>query len=204
MSLVLICGERDKNTSEDKMSRLHAVNPKEATGRAKELIVMIEENLGMIPNLYRVLANAPGVLEAYMGMKTMLEDGALPRKLQEQIALTVSEVTGCTSCTASHTAIGRTVGLSEQEISDSRHGVSPDRRIEDVLQFARKVVLSQGRVSEEDIDILRERNFHDGEIVEVIAQVLVILFTNIFNNAAGTMADFPASITISERSNDGK
>ncbi len=173
------------------MSRLHAIDPEDTTGKARELIEKIREDLGMVPNLYRVLANAPSVLESYMGMRTMLEEGALPRKLQEQIALTVSEITGCAYCISAHTVIGRTVGLSEQEIMDSRRGVSPERRIEDVLQFARKVVRAQGRVSGEDLEILRNRGLGDAEIVEIIAQVLAVLFTNTYNNAAGTLVDFP-------------
>ena len=121
------------------MPRLPAVSPEHAAGRAKELLGGVQATLGMIPNLTRTMANSPAVPEAYLNFIGALAMGSLPATLREQIALAVAEVNGCDYCLAAHATTGKMVGLNHQDILDSRQGISPDRRVEAALQFARTV-----------------------------------------------------------------
>ena len=77
------------------MPRIKAVDPRHATGQAKELLDAVNEKFGMVPNLARTLANSPAALKGYLAFGEALEDGLLPAKLREQIALTVSQTNGC-------------------------------------------------------------------------------------------------------------
>ena len=112
-------------------------------------------------------------------------------KLREQLALTVSELNGCQYCLSGHTALGSMVGLSDEEIADSRRGVSPDRKTEAVLQFARSVVAERGKVSDDAVATVRGAGVSDAEIAEVVAHVAVNIFSNYFNHVADTEIDFP-------------
>ena len=107
------------------MPRLPAISSEHAAGRAKELLDGVQATLGMIPNLMRTMANSPAVLEAYLNSKGALAMGSLPATLREQIALTVADVNGCEYGLAAHWAVGTVVGLSGQDILDSRQGTSP-------------------------------------------------------------------------------
>jgi hypothetical protein len=49
------------------MSRLHPVSPSNATGKEKELLDVVKSKLGIVPNMTRVMAASPVVLEAYLG-----------------------------------------------------------------------------------------------------------------------------------------
>jgi uncharacterized peroxidase-related enzyme len=173
------------------MRRIKAIDPKKAEGKTGELLDAVQEKLGMVPNIMRTMANSPAVLKAYLGFSSALEEGSLPAKLRQQLALTVSEANGCAYCLAAHSAIGKTVGLSDDEILDSRRGISPTRKVEAALQFARKVVEKRGWVRDEDFNRLRSAGFNDGEISEIIANVSLKIFTNYFNHVAGTSIDFP-------------
>ena len=173
------------------MPRLKAIEAAEAEPKAKALLEGVQKKLGMTPNLMRTMANSPAVLEAYLGFRNALGAGVLSPKLREQIALTVSELNGCHYCLSAHSALGRMVGLSEEEIADSRRGVSPDRKTEAVLQFARKVVTERGWVSDDDVTSLRAAGTSDAEISEVVAHVAVNIFSNYFNHVADTEVDFP-------------
>ncbi len=173
------------------MQRLPAIDPTHATGRTKELLDGVQAKLGMVPNLMRTMANASAVLEAYLSVHEALALGALPATLREQIALTVAEVNGCDYCLAAHAAVGKLVGLSHQDILDSRQGVSPATKVEAALQFARRVVDLRGRVGDEDIARLRRVGYGDGEIAEIVAHVALSLFSNYFNHVADTVIDFP-------------
>ncbi len=59
------------------------------------------------------------------------------------------------------------------------------------LQFAAKVVEHRGRVSDEDVEDLREAGYEDGEIAEVIGHTALNIFSNYFNHVAQTVVDFP-------------
>ncbi len=173
------------------MPRLKAIETTEADPKAKALLEGVQKKMGMTPNTMRTMANSPAVLEAYLGFSHALRKGSLPSKLREQIALTVGELNGCQYCLSAHSALGKMVGLSDEEIADSRRGVSPDRKTEAVLQFARKVVSERGWVSDDDVASLRAAGTSDAEIAEVVAHVAVNIFSNYFNHVAETEVDFP-------------
>ena len=181
------------------MSRLPAINPEHATGQAQRLLKGVESKLGFAPNLMRTMANSPSVLQGYLDFSGALSKGSLSPKLREQIALAVSEVNDCQYCLAAHSAIGRSVGLSEEALGDSRRGESPDPKEATVLAFTRNVVTNRGRVSDEEVAKLRKARFSKGDIVELIANISLTLFTNYFNHIAATEVDFPAVLKLEAR-----
>ena len=66
-----------------------------------------------------------------------------------------------------------------------------DTRTDALLTFAQRVVETRGRVSDADLGEVRDAGFDDGVIAEVVAHVALNVFTNYFNNVAGTDLDFP-------------
>lgn len=173
------------------MPRLKAIETTEADPRTKELLEGVQKKLGMTPNVMKTMANSPAVLEAYLGFSGALGKGTLPAKLREQIALTVGELNRCEYCLSAHSAVGKMVGLSDEEIADSRRGVSPDRKTEAVLQFASKVVTERGWVSDDDVAALRAAGTTDAELAEIVAAVALNTFSNYFNHVAAPEVDFP-------------
>ena len=174
------------------MSRLKAIEPDRAEGNVKVLLDAVKEKYGMVPNLARTLANSPAALQGYLAFGEALESGVLSAKLREQIALTVSAANGCGYCVAAHCAIGKSVGLSDSELTDARQSASSDSEIDAVLHFARQLVEKRGWVSDEDLDRIRRVGYGDGEIAEIVAVVAWKTFANYFNHVADTEVDFPA------------
>ena len=137
------------------MSRLHAVDPSTATGKAKELLDAVKGKLGIVPNMTRVMASSPVVLESYLGFSGALAGGFLDAKTREQIALLTAQENHCDYCLSAHTAIGKMVGLTTDQIRDSRLGSAVDPKTDALIRFARKVMEARGRVSEGDLDEVR-------------------------------------------------
>ena len=173
------------------MPRLQPINTESADGKAKELLNQDQAKLGMTPNIMRTMANSPAVLQAYLGFGEALAKGSLSAKLRGQIALTVAQANGCNYCLAAHSAIGRTVGLGEEELLDSRRSFSTNKKDNAALQFAQRLVENRGVVDDDDISRLRDASFTDGEIAEIVATVTHNIFTNYFNHVAETAIDFP-------------
>jgi len=173
------------------MPRLSHVDPATATGEAKELLDKVEAALGGTPNMFTTLATSPAALEAYLTFSGALDKGALPAAVRAQIAIAVAEANGSGYCLSAHTALGRTAGLGEAELSACRRAESSDPKTDAALKFALAVVASRGEVSGEEIDSARAAGLADGELAEVVANVAVNVFTNYFNHVAQTTIDFP-------------
>src|SRR5262249_13131493 len=151
----------------------------------------VQGKLGMVPNMMRALGSSPAALEAYLQLSGSLGKGLLSAKEREQISLAVSQANECDYCLAAHSTIGRMVGLTADQIRDSRLGVAVDSKTDALLKFSRKVVESRGHVDDKDVEELRELGFSEGEVVEAVANVALNLFTNYFNHVAQTDVDFP-------------
>ena len=179
------------------MERITPVNPQAAQGRAKELLDAVKAKLGIVPNMTCSMAVSPAVLDAYLGFSGALGHGVLPARVREQLALDVGEANHCDYCVSAHSAIGKRVGLAEQEVLDSRRGASADPKTDVLLRFARTVAEKRGVVEDADIAAVRDAGFGDAEIAEVVAHVALNIFTNYFNNVAGTTIDFPKAPALS-------
>ena len=180
------------------MPRIQPVAEDSTNTQATELLSGVKRKLGMVPNLISTMANSPAVTNAYLGFSQSLSTGSLPPRLREQIALTVGEANSCGYCVAAHTALGKKAGLSELETLDARRVEPMDSKERAALRLAQAIVRERGFVSDEDMRIVREAGYNDGEIAEIVANVALNLFTNYFNHVAETEIDFPAVPVLSE------
>src|SRR5271170_8141611 len=132
------------------MARLNPVQSDHATGKAKELLDAVQAKLKITPNMTRVMANSPAVLQGYLSFSGALAGGVLDPKLRELIALEVGEQNSCQYCVSAHTAIGKMTGLSDAEIDAARDAKSSSAKNAAALQFARQIIAKKGLTSEAD------------------------------------------------------
>jgi uncharacterized peroxidase-related enzyme len=173
------------------MTRITAIEPAKATGKAKELLDAVKNKVGRIPNMMRTMAHSPAVLEAYLNFSATLAGGQLNAKLREELGLLSAEMNACSYCASAHTAIANKVGLSGEAILLARKGHSLDPKTNAALNFARSLIETGGEVSDADVQAAKDAGFSQGEIVEIIADVALNIFTNYFNIVAQTEIDFP-------------
>ncbi len=173
------------------MARLNTVTDAEASADAAALFTAIEGKVGMVPNLYRVTGNQPAVLAALLGLGEGLGKGSFDAKTREAIALTVAGVNTCDYCASAHSAISASLKVPQAEITNRLNGHSDDPRLDAILTFASAVTEAQGRVSDADLAAARAAGLTDGDIVEVVGNVVANIFTNYLNHVADTEIDFP-------------
>ena len=173
------------------MSRIPAVNPLVANGKAKDLLNAVQKGLGVTPNLFRVTAQSPATLEGLLGLNRALAEGAFGARQREAIALAVAEANGCDYCLSAHSYLGKSVGLTEVEMTQARHANADDQRLAATLRFARLLVQRRGQVTDADIAALRQAGLSDADVIEVVGNVVVNIFTNYINHVAATDIDFP-------------
>lgn len=173
------------------MAYLHTVNPDHANGRTKGLLEAVRGALGVVPNLFRVTANSAAALDGLLNLNAALARGTFDARVRERIALTVAEANGCAYCLSAHSALGLGAGLTQQEVDAARLARAADARIEATLRLARRIVDERGAVPNLALQEARNAGLSDEQIVEVIANVVVNIFTNYVNLVANTDIDFP-------------
>lgn len=173
------------------MSRINVVDPKTTTGAARTLLDAVQSQLGVTPNLFRVLANSPKALEGFLGLYGAAGGFALDEATRERVALVVAESNACQYCVSAHTAIGRGAGLSNEEMLLNRNGSSSDVRAGAAVALAKALNESVGGITTAELDAARAAGLSDREIVEIIAVVVLNIFTNIINKASQVEIDFP-------------
>jgi len=173
------------------MNQITHLDPTTATGPAKALFDGVQAKMGAVPNLFRVLGNAPAALRGYLDLNGALSQGAFSAQLREQIALTVAETNQCGYCLSAHTFLGGRMGLNEEAIAAARNASALDARTDAILKFARLIVIQRGVTRPADLQAARGAGLKDGDIIEVIANVAVNVFSNYVNHVAGTTIDFP-------------
>ena len=164
-----------------------------APAGAQPLLEAVKEQLGSVPNLFRLTANSPAALEGYLGLSGALAKGALDAQTRERIALAVAQINGCDYCLSAHTYIGKNLAkLDDAEIAANRNGSSTDEKADAAVRFAVALVQNRGQVSEDDVEAVKAAGYGDAELVEIVAHVAVSTLTNYLNEAFGTPIDFPA------------
>ncbi|WP_034060718.1 carboxymuconolactone decarboxylase family protein [Lacinutrix jangbogonensis] len=173
-------------------TRIKTLNPATATGKAKELFNAVQKKLGFIPNLIKVFGNSPATLQTYLSLGELTASGEFTNKYREQLALAIAETNSCNYCLSAHTAIGKMNGLTDEQTEQSRQGLANDQKAQAGLQFAQAVTANRGQVSTEAIGDVKAAGFNDGEILEIVLNVVSNTLTNYVNHLAKTEVDFPS------------
>ena len=164
----------------------------EAPTASQPLLNAVKKQLGVVPNLFRMVANSPAALEGYLSLSGALNKGSLPAATRERIALAVAEVNGCSYCLSAHTYLGEHVAkLDAAEMLTNRSGASNDPKANAAVRFAAKVARERGQVSDADIRALREAGYDDAQLIEIVLHVALNTWTNYINEVAKTEIDFP-------------
>ena len=173
------------------MTRLTQLSDADASPAAAELFGALKSNIGMVPNLYRVLGNQPAALAATLKFGEELGKGSFDAKTREAIALTVAGANNCDYCASAHTAISKNLKVGDVEISNRLNGRSEDTKLDAILKLANAVVEKRGLLGDADLAAARAANLNDGEIVETTVNVVANILTNYVNHIAQTDIDFP-------------
>ena len=175
------------------MSRLPTPASIEASPAASQpLLQAVKKQLGVVPNLFRLVGTSPAALEGYLGLNGALAKGALEAPTRERIALAVAEINGCDYCLSAHSYLGKNLAkLSDVEIAANRNGGSGDAKADAAVGFAVKLVNARGHVTDADIKAVKDAGYNDAQLIEIVLHVALNTLTNYVNEVAKTEIDFP-------------
>jgi uncharacterized peroxidase-related enzyme len=175
------------------MSRL-TVPPsiEQSPAASQPLLQAVKQQLGVAPNLFRLLATSPAALQGFLDLSGALSKGQLSAATRGRIALAVAESNGCDYCLSAHTYLGKNlIKLSDEEMTANRDGRSSEPKAAAAVRFAKDIVRARGHVTDGDLRLIREAGYNDAEIIEIVLHVALNTLTNYVNVVAKTEIDFP-------------
>lgn len=173
------------------MSRINTMPQEKANPEVKEIYNDLKAKIGRVPNIFQNMGNSPAVLKGFLNLSEATNETSLSPQLREQIALIVAQTNNCHYCLSAHTTIAKSLGVSDADIMQARHGSTSNAKNQSILKFAKIVVENRGKLTNQDIASLKAAGVNDQELVEIILVILVNMFTNYFNNITDPKIDFP-------------
>lgn len=157
------------------MTRMNYIEPEDADAFTRKLF----KKIGMVPNLYCMMANSPNVFDAFIKMTACLDAAKLDKKTREMVYLLTSQINGCEYCLASHTSTAVEHGvMSREDTLDARRAQSADPKIDAMLKFAKEVVENRGQVSDGIYQTLKDQGYPDEEIMDAIGTIALATLSN--------------------------
>src|SRR6266403_2132396 len=153
-------------------------------------ILAVQEKSGFIPNVFLVLAHRPDEFRAFFAYHDALmeKSGNLTKGEREMIVVATSNANQCQYCVIAHGAILR-IRAKNPMIADQiavnyrKADITPRQRA--MLDFAMKVSLDAGTISEQDFAAIAGHGFSDDDIWDIAAIAAFFALSNRMANVTG-------------------
>ncbi|CAJ0794347.1 MAG: carboxymuconolactone decarboxylase family protein [Ralstonia sp.] len=174
------------------LKQLTSVDHGSAEGKQKEVLDTALKQVGFIPNMYANMANAPAVLSTYLHGYGLFrgESGFSPAE-QEVVFLAVSQVNGCSYCTAAHSMIAdKMSGVPAPVLKAIREKQPiPDAKLAALFELTQDIVRTLGNPSEGKVAAFLDAGYKEQDVLYIILAVSVKVLSNYSNHAFGTEVD---------------
>lgn len=179
------------------MARVPYLQNDQVEPKLREMFAKIEQNGGVIVNLYRVLAHAPDLCRSFIRFgNRILYKGVLPDNLRELAILLVSERTDANYERTKHRAIAARCGVTDAQIAAVAGWESSgefDGRERALLRYADEVT-QQVRAGEQTYAQLRE-HFNEQALVELTVTIgFYGMVSRILENLQVELEDDPTAV----------
>jgi AhpD family alkylhydroperoxidase len=161
-----------------------------APAAAREGLAATRKNFGMIPNLERVMASAPPLLQGYSTLWDLFDATTLSPVERQVVYLTANYENECDYCVPWHSLLAREAGMPQHEIEALRAGARmSDARLEALRSFTRSLIANRGKVSGAERQAFFDAGYSEVHALEVVLGLAVKTMSNYTNSIAGTPLD---------------
>jgi uncharacterized peroxidase-related enzyme len=173
------------------MAFIEQVTFEEATGRTREILEKDRELTGFVQNHTRALAVRPDVWDAWMQLRRAIA-GPMDKRRYELATVAAAAEVHSSYCCLAHGKILIDKFVEADAVRAVVEGVPETKLAEEevaVVDLARKVAQDASRVTQGDIDRLRDAGLTDPEIFEVILAAAMRCFYSKAVDACGVQPD---------------
>ncbi len=150
----------------------------------------LQKGYGMVPNLLAYMAKSETALGDILALQN--RKSTLRSKEREMIKLVASQINGCRYCQSAHTAVGKMLGFTDEQIIEIRQGsASFDTKLDALAKFASSLVTNRGNASQETKNAFFAAGYNEANMIDVVMVIGDMAITNSMHRLAGFDIDFP-------------
>ncbi len=181
--------------TDQKMVNFNVPSRGEVSANNQELFDSLQKGLGMVPNLYAVMAHSDNALGNYLAFQNAKT--TFSNKEKQAVNLVVSQVNECVYCQSAHTLLGTMNGLTqEQTVEIRKGGASFDHKLNALVVLAKEITAKRGSISHATLNGFLNSGYTKGQLVELVMLVAEKTAMNYLHAITKVAVDFPLAATI--------
>ncbi|MFT4726902.1 MAG: putative peroxidase-related enzyme [Granulosicoccus sp.] len=175
------------------------ISDEEADDNLLDALKLARTPHGTVDNVMRVHSHRPNTMRGHVALyRAALHDetNTIPEWLQETVSSYVSILNNCPYSLANHWANARHLinnTARADDIEQALHADTPATVFSGkelaLMQYARKLTLAPGDMSQADVDSLKSQGLDDGEILEANQIIGYFNYVNRLLNGLGVTTD---------------
>ena len=161
------------------MALVSYITNQEAGDKVKTVFEGMEKKIGAVPNVFRVMAHNPEMLEAFLALNATLPKTQLDGKLRELAYIKTSELNCCEYCLHHHRGLGKKAGLNDRQVAETADYDASDAYDDlqrDVMRYAEQA--TRHIHVDDSLFVRLKKSLGDRELVELAMTVGIANFTN--------------------------
>ncbi len=159
---------------------------------ARSIMLETQAKLGMVPNMYAGMANAPALLQTYVEAYNRFrgDSGFTPAE-QEVVFLTISRENGCDYCVAAHSFLADRMSRVPAAVTDAiRNGDPvPDVRLAALHNLTAALVRTRGRPDADVVAPFLAAGYTEVQILFLLLALSAKTISNYSNHMFETPLD---------------
>lgn len=174
------------------MSTLKIHNMETAPEESKPLLEKSKKAYGMIPNLHGVLAEAPGIYEAYQTLHSLFENSSFDKDELTVVWQTINVEHECHYCVPAHTGIANSMKVDSEITEALRNRTEmPNEKLQKLHETTLSIVRNRGQVNDKELEEFFAAGYTKRQLLEIILGLSQKVISNYTNHIAETPVDEP-------------
>lgn len=172
------------------MKNLTVPTRENVTENNQQFFDNLEKAVGFVPNMYAFMAHSPTALGDYLTLQN--RKNSLNDKEKEVINLIVNQFNGCNYCKSAHTAIGKMIGFTEEQILEIRRGhISFNPKLNALAQLVKEIMEHKGEVSNQTKSDFFNAEYSTENLIDIVMTIGDKIITNYLFALVKVPIDFP-------------
>ena len=161
-----------------------------APSESKPILEGAMKQMGIVPGLFRVIAESPELLKAYTQLHQLFSDTSFNAEELTVVWQTINVEHECHYCVPAHTAIAHSMGVDPAITEALRNRQPlPTPKLQALQDLTLSIVRERGNASKEALDTFYSVGYEQKQVLEIVLGLSQKVISNYVNHLAETPVD---------------
>ncbi|QDE32360.1 carboxymuconolactone decarboxylase family protein [Shewanella polaris] len=161
-----------------------------APEESKAILEGAKKQMGMVPNLFAVLAESPSTLKAYQQLHQLFTETSFDAEELTVVWQTINVEHECTYCVPAHTGIAHSMKVDPAITEALRNKTAmPTAKLQALHEATLSIVRNRGNISETELETFYAAGYGQQQVLEIILGLSQKVISNYTNHVAKTPVD---------------